>query len=106
MLLDLDLLGVCRRRHRIRHVNNKSDSTTDCGCRARGEIFFVSHAGLSKMDVSVDDTGENMFTFRVDLLFALGELVVRADGNEFLVADGHAPFEGFLRCHYPTILND
>jgi hypothetical protein len=65
----------------------------------------MGHAGFAEMDMAIEDPGQNMFALRVDFFLALRQLVVGADGDDFLVADGNASLKGFRGCHYPTVLD-
>jgi hypothetical protein len=66
----------------------------------------MSHAGFSKVHVPIDNSRKNMFALRIDLFFALRELIVSADGDEFFAADRNASLESFGGRYHPAILNN
>ena len=76
LLFDLYLLGICGRRHRVGHVDDAGNAAADGRGGTRGEVFLVGHAGLSEVNVPVNNSREDVFTFGVDFLFALGQLIV------------------------------
>ncbi len=45
---------------RIRHVEDRRDTTHHGGARARAEVFFVLEARLAEMDVAVDHAGQHV----------------------------------------------
>ena len=103
-LFDLYLFGVGGWRHRVRHIDDRGDAAANGRRRAGSKIFLMSHARLSKMDVTVEKTRQNMFTFDVDLLFALGKRVVGADGDDDFIADRHATLKSRIGCDDPAVL--
>ena len=102
LLFDFYLLGICGRRDRIGHVDNAGNAAADSRGGARGEVFFVGHAGLSEVNVAINDAREDMFALSVDFLFALRQLVIRADRDDLLAADRHAAFERFPWVSLPS----
>ena len=105
-LFDFYLLGIRGRRHRIGHVDDAGNTAADGRGGTRGEVFLVGHAGLSEVNVPVNNSREDVFTFGVDFLFALGQLIVCADGDDFFIADRHAALKDFRRCYHPTIFDN
>jgi hypothetical protein len=105
ILFNLDLLRVMGRRHRVRHINDRGDAAAHRGGGAGGKILFVGHAGLSKMDVAVDQSRQNMPALDVDLFSSLGQRIVGADGDDHFVADRNAASKGRIRRHHPTVFD-
>ena len=57
LLFDFYLLGICGRRDGIGHVDNAGNAAADSRGGARGEVFFVGHAGFSEVNVPINDPG-------------------------------------------------
>ncbi len=103
--LNLYLFRVGRRRHGVRHVHDSCDTATNRCRRTGGEVFLMSHARLSKMDVAIEQSRQNMFAFDVDLLFALRQRVVRSNRDDFFAADRDAAFECCVGRYHPTVFD-
>src|SRR4029434_2431115 len=104
-LLDLDLFRVGGRRNGVRHVDDGRNAAANGRGRTGGEVLFVCHAGLSKVDVAIEEPRQDMFAFDVDLLFTLRQLVIRADCDDLLAADRHPAFKCFRGRHYSAVLD-
>ena len=96
------LLGIGGRGNGIGHVNDAGNSAADGRGRTRGEVLLVGHAGLSEVNVPVNNSREDVFTFGVDFLFALRQLIVCADGDDLFVADRNAALKDFRRVLPPN----
>ena len=68
--------GIC-----IGHFKNSRNPAHDRGARARFEIFFVNSAGLSKMHLRVDNSGQDMQTGAINALMRAGMIEIANGGN-------------------------
>ena len=86
LFLDFYLFCVGRGRNRVRHIDNGRDAAAHrCG-RPGLKVFLVGHAGFAEMHMAIEDAGQNMLALGVDFFLALRQLIVGADGDNFLVA--------------------